>query len=113
MKSRRTINQIHICYIRNEHNAVTEIHAFLEGPHSTVAVSCGVVKNGANDPPRPTTQPFYGFEQRLCTLLYVTLEDRFTSIRDLAFSTTQNFLFFFILHDGLSELTANAFGLFS
>jgi len=89
---RCTINQIHICYIRNEHNAVTEIHAFLEGPHSTVAVSCGVVKNGANDPPRPTTQPFYGFEQRLCTLLYVTLEDRFTLVSETLLSRQRRIL---------------------
>lgn len=64
----------------------------LRGGHSA---RCAV-KNGANDPPRPTTQPFYGSEQRLCTLLYVTLEDRFTSIRDLGLSqqrgTFSNFL---------------------
>lgn len=51
-----------------------------------MATPCSAVKNGANDPPRPTTQPFYGSELRLCTLLYVTLKDRPTSIRDLAFS---------------------------
>lgn len=64
----------------------------VEGSRSTVATSYGAVKNGANDSPRPTTQPFYGSEQRLCTLFYVTLKDRFTSIQVLAFSTTQNFL---------------------
>lgn len=75
----------------NKHNAPTEIHTFFEGTRSMVAALCGAVKNGANDPPRPTTQPFYGSEQRLCTLFYVTLKDRFTSIQELGFfSTTQN-----------------------
>lgn len=69
----------------NKHNAPTEIHVFFEGTRSMVATPCSMVKNGANDPPRPTTQPFYGFEQRLCTLLYVTLKDRFTSIQDAKF----------------------------
>lgn len=73
-------NRIHVRHACNKHNAPTEIHTFFEGTRSTVAAPCGAVKNGANDPPRPTTQPFYGSEQRLCTLLYVTLKDRFTSI---------------------------------
>ena len=69
----------------NKHNAPTEIHAFFEGTRSTVVIPCSMVKNGANDPPRPTTQPFYGFEQRLCILLYITLKDRFISIQDAKF----------------------------
>jgi len=51
-----------IKFIRNKHNASTEIHAFFEETRSTVATPCGMVKNGANDPPRPTTQPFYRSE---------------------------------------------------
>jgi len=74
-----------ITFIRNKHNASTEIHAFFEETRSTAATPCGMVKNGANDPPRPTTQPFYRSEQRLCTLLYAILKDRFTSIQELSF----------------------------
>lgn len=82
-------NSTHVRHLRDESNAPTEIHAFpLEGPpaprRSPVTPVQRAVKNGANDPPRPTTQPFYGSERkRLCTLLYVTLKDRPTNIQDL------------------------------
>lgn len=89
-----------MCYVCNEHNTPTEIHAFLKRSRSEVATPYGAVKNGANDPPRPTTQPFYGLEQRLCTLLYVTLKDRSTSIQDLSFLTTPDKYFLIFIQIG-------------